>query len=761
MPKAFRWPMLLAVLIAGAAGVLFLGVQTYQEAPPIPTFTDSAGRPVLTREAVLRGQAVFQRKALMDYGSFFGDGAGRGPDYTAEALHQVALSMQAYYLPVDAGQADRDAVAARVRRELRENRYANGAVPLTSGQERAWRDLVGYYEDVFAGRGPHGFRPAGYLADPAEIRDLAGFFFWGAWVCAAERPGSGASYTHNWPYDPEAGNLPTPPVILWSVFGAMALAFGIGVVLYQRGMLDPYASADPLEPPATEARLALFRATPTQRWSFLLFGAAMALFGLQVLAGILTVHDFVGLTEVFGVDLQQWLPVTVTRGWHGQLALLWIAACWIAASIFLLPMISGEEPSGQKALVAALTVLLLAISAGAFAGIFAGPMGFLGDWWRLLGNQGWEFVELGRLWQGLLFVAFALWAVILWRGVQPALRGRDALSLPAWMPYTVASVLLFFCAGFVAGPDTNFVIADFWRWCVIHMWVEAFFEVFTTVVVTQAMVLMGLVAAKAASRVVLIASILFLGTGILGVSHNFYWNAKPVVSLALGSVFSTLQVLPLLLLTLEAWRFRQLPKEAVKRLDPRSPFALGEAFLFLLGVNFWNFLGAGVFGFLINLPIVNYYEHGTYLTVNHGHAALMGVYGNLSIAGLLFCARYLLSPRLWNAGLLRTAFWSMNLGLALTVVLDLFPAGVHQLNATIEHGLWYARSLPFVEGPTFQALTWMRLLGGALFVLGGVVPILAFTFTRLPAALRSGPVEPGGAWEEATPTGTLQRGGKT
>ncbi|MEI2652445.1 MAG: cbb3-type cytochrome c oxidase subunit I [Microthrixaceae bacterium] len=139
--------------------------------------------------------------------------------------------------------------------------------------------------------------------------------------------------------------------------------------------------------------------------------------------------------------------------------------------------------------------------------------------------------------------------------------------------------------------------------------------------------------------------------------------------------------MPLILLTLEAWQFRNAPHAAAGAGRPRrAAFGQPEAFLFLVGVNFWNFLGAGVFGFIINLPIVNYYEHGTYLTVNHGHAALMGVYGNLAIAAIFFCSRYLVAAERWDARLLRRAFWSLNLGLVLMVVIDLFPVGIAQLN---------------------------------------------------------------------------------
>jgi nitric oxide reductase subunit B len=253
--------------------------------------------------------------------------------------------------------------------------------------------------------------------------------------------------------------------------------------------------------------------------------------------------------------------------------------------------------------------------------------------------------------------------------------------------------------------------------------------------------MMGFVSHPAASRIVYLATLLFLGSGLLGISHNFYWNAKPVATLAIGGIFSTLQVVPLILLTLEAWQFRKLPEQAPR---PKSgvftnTFSQDETFLFLLGVNFWNFFGAGVFGFIINLPIVNYYEHSTYLTVNHGHAALMGVYGNLALAAILFCSRYLIVPKHWDRSLVRRAFWSINVGLALMVLIDLFPVGVQQFSIVLDRGLWAARSQEFIQGAYFQTLTWARIVGGALFVLGGVLPLAWFMTSRLGAVKPAAP----------------------
>jgi nitric oxide reductase subunit B len=343
-------------------------------------------------------------------------------------------------------------------------------------------------------------------------------------------------------------------------------------------------------------------------------------------------------------------------------------------------------------------------------------------------------MQIGRLYQYILYASFVLWGVIITRGVWPALKQRQTWSLPNWMVYAIAGMIFMFSASFVASPETNFVVADFWRWCTVHMWVEAFFELFTTIILACFLYLMGLVSHVVAARVVYLAAILFLGSGLIGISHNFYWNAKSIETIALGGVLSSLQVAPLVLLTVEAWRFREMPQLALKRLERTegsgATFGLAEPFLFLVGVNFWNFMGAGVLGFMINLPIVNYYQHGTYLTVNRGHAALMGVYGNLAVAAMLFCGRWVIGPNKWNPRMLRCSFWSMNVGLFLMVVMDLFPVGVHQLVAAMTKGYAFARSQEYITGAFFQQLTWLRGVGVVIFITGGVLPLVWFMVTR-------------------------------
>lgn len=732
------WLPLTVIVVVSLAGVGMIGYQTYYEAPPRPSFLDSQGGVVFSEEDIISGQIVFQKYALMNYGSMFGDGALRGPDFTAEALHQVHNSMVKFYRGRAFSTIEIAGIESMVQAENKRNRFEDGAntVQLTPSQVAATIELIDFYKNKFNPTSGEGsVTPHSYITDESELRNLAAFFFWGSWVCVVERPGEKYSYTHNWPFDPAAGNSPTPAVMIWTIIGSLGLIFGIGVVLFFYGRLEKLNDAvymDKSKPFMSVEGVESFVPTHSQKSTYKFFAVAILLFAIQVIAGILTVHDFVGFTKFFGYDLRSVLPITITRSWHVQLSVLWIAACWIGASLFVVPFVNPNEPKGQVAYINTIFILLVTLVGGSLIGMFMGPHGLLPNTWYWLGNQGWEFIELGKLWQAMLMLAFVVWALALIRAIKPVMKWKKPWALPNWLLYAVISVIVLLVSGFVATPRTNFVIADFWRWCVVHMWAEAFFEVFTTVLIGYFMVLMGLVSVGAATRVIYLATLLFLGSGLLGISHNFYWNGKPVATMALGSVFSTLQVIPLILLTLEAWRFRKLPSlvEGSEHLVSGTRFGLPDVFLFLLGVNFWNFFGAGVYGFIINLPIANYYEHGTYLTVNHGHMALMGVYGNLSIAGVLFCCRLLFHPASWNSTLIRRGFWSINIGLILMSFLDLFPAGVHQLNTVLTHGLWFARSEEYIGSSTFQSFTWLRIVGGGLFFVGGVVPLSWFVVSR-------------------------------
>jgi len=638
----------------------------------------------------------------------------------------------------DASDMESKIIREYIKKELKQNRYDSreNIVDLTEAQAYALTQLKVYYTDMFIDNNPEGsFPPKNYITSRAEIQDLSAFFFWGAWVCAVERPGSNFSYTHNWPFDPAAGNTPTSPVILWSVLGLLAFVLACGIVLFYIGQYNQLSNKffkTGSKELLTLDKVSQFRPTPTQKATYKFFAVAILLFALQVSCGIITINDFVNFLGFFGIYPSEVFPVNISRSWHLMLSLYWISTCWIASSIFILPILSKKEIRGQLTLINILFVMLFVMVGGSLVGMVLGPKGILGNWWYLFGHQGWEYVDFGRVFQILLMLIFILWGVVVYRGVRPALIKGKPWNLPNWIMYSVIGIPVLFISGFIGRPETNFVIADFWRWMVIHMWVEAFFEVFITIIVSYLMVLMGLVSRQAAIRVVYFATILFLGTGLLGISHNFYWNAKPVATMALGSVFSTLQFVPLILLTVEAWRFKNMPAIALNGVEHKDlgNFGFPEVFLFLIAVNFWNFFGAGVMGIIVNLPIMNYFEHGSYLTINHAHAALMGVYGNISLAALLFASRLLFKPNRWSEKLVKFSFWSINIGLMLMVVLDLFPAGAIQFKAIVDNGLWFARSSQFIDDGVFSSLTWLRGIGASVFFFGGVLPLTWFIVSR-------------------------------
>lgn len=769
------------------------------------TGVDASGKPVyqpvFTRANIEDGQLAFKRNMLMDYGSYLGDGGLRGPDFTAEALHLTTLYMHDYYkygpgkerIGIADPELRQTAIEAHVKKELKENRYQPdpadprnrllGKVVLTPAQAYAYRKLEQFYlqkftrepakkaeliavaqssyggsgeltKEVFATEFPtlavhgdpqyketgEGFKASHSLSD-TDIENLTAFFYRGGWIGVVQRPGSSYSYTHNWPYDPLAGNEPHGGLVFWSVIGTMVVILALGIIFYYYGKLDREAvleaQAARTPPLATGDAVNQFRPTPTQRATYKYFGVAALLFAVQILAGLLAISDFVNLFAYFGIadTMHQIMPLMISRGYHTQISVLWIAVCWFAATIWVLPLICRPEPAGQLAWVNGLFWMLVAVAVGGVVGMPLGVHGVMKNefLWLWFGTQGWEFFWLGRLYQYILYAAFVVWLVIVFRGLWPVLRQGQSWSLPNWIVYSIAGIIFMFTASFVAGPREDFVIGDFWRWCTIHMWVEAFFELFTTIIVAYFLYLMGFVSHKVAARVVYLSAVLFLGSGLIGISHNFYWNAKSIAAVALGATFSSLQVAPLVLLTAEAWRFRHMPDLTLKAMRKQSganvTFGLSEAFLFLIGVNFWNFVGAGVLGFMINLPIINYYEHGTYLTVAHGHAALFGVYGNLAIAAMIFCGRWLIGPDRWQPGLLRFSFWAMNIGMALMLVMHLFPLGVHQLLEVMEKGYAFGRSQAYIMSEPFQQMTWLRGVGTGVFLLG-LIPLVWFMVSR-------------------------------
>jgi nitric oxide reductase subunit B len=464
--------------------------------------------------------------------------------------------------------------------------------------------------------------------------------------------------------------------------------------------------------------------TPAQNACAWFFFIMAALFVVQTLLGGATEHYRADLQTFFGIDLGRLLPFNVVRTWHLQLSLFWVVTSFLAAGIFLVPMIAGREPRGQKLLVYGLLGALVIVVVGSLLGEFGGIQGLIRNPW--FGHQGFEYLDLGRFWQVLLSIGLGFWVVILYRGLSKRLSLERVGNLPWLFFFSALSIPAFYAVGLLAHPGEHFTTTDFWRFWVVHLWVEDFLELFTTILVAYIFVLLGVVHERTALRMVYLDLILYSAGGIVGSMHHVYFSGEPALHMALGAFFSAAEVIPLTFLTLEAWSFLQLG--TVQNAKAKTPFPHYWAVMFLAAVGFWNFLGAGVFGFLINLPIVSYYEIGTALTANHAHASMMGVYGMLSIGLALFCLRYIIPQKYWSDKAARIGFWSLNLGLAWMVFATLFPLGILQLYHSISVSYYDARTLNYIGSRANSILEWLRMPGDIVFILGGTLPILYLCF---------------------------------
>jgi nitric oxide reductase subunit B len=713
------WVQAAALVVLFGFFVLgLLAYRTYVAGAPIPRQVIAEdGSGVFSGEDVLRGQRIFLRAGLMEYGSIFGHGAYLGPDFTADYLRRAALSAKDQY-----ARAGERSPSESVASDFKANRYdpGTGVLRFSAAQARAFQEAKSHYASFFARPSTETGLSLKGLSGPEDVHALTSFFAWSAWAASAARPGEDYSYTNNWPPEPLVRNQPTAATLIYSMLSLAALLGGAGLLFAAFGRYDflGWHGRD-------EQRLRWrgpdeVRLTPGQRacaWFFLVMAL---LFLAQVLVGGASQHYRAEISNFFGIDLSRILPYNLARTWHVQLAIFWVATSFLAAGIFMAPLVAGHEPRHQHVLAYGLLGALAVVVAGSLAGELSGIHGFTKSAW--FGNQGFEYLDLGRFWQVLLSVGLLAWAAILFRGLRGRLRGEHPGNMPWLFFFGALAIPAFYAVGLLARSDQSFTTTDFWRFWVVHLWVEDFLELFTTIMVAYIFVLLGVVAEVVALRLVYLDIILYSAGGVIGTMHHVYFSGAPVEHMALGAVFSAAEVIPLTFLTLESWSFLRLGGRQTAG-APR-PFPHRWAMMFLVAVGFWNFVGAGIFGFLINLPIVSYYEIGTALTANHGHAAMMGVYGMLAVGLSLFGLRYLIPEERWSDRAAKVSFWCLNLGLAWMVFVTLFPLGLLQLFESVGHGYYEARTLKFLVNPTNRVLEWLRFPGDAVFIGGGVLPLL-------------------------------------
>lgn len=715
-----------ATVAASFLVLIIFGVEIYRTAPPFPTkIVVSDGEVLYEGQDIKDGQNVWQSMGGQTVGSIWGHGAYIAPDWNADYLHRETEMLLELFAQKD-GKTYKDLpedeqakYLIQLRKELRTNTYdaASGVITFSPERAQVARALADYYTKLFMDdpsmdhvRKSYAI-PKGAIKDPARMAQMNAFFTWTTWVCSTNRPGSDVTYTNNWPYEPVIGNKPSTSLQMWSGFSVLMLLFGVGLLVYYHASNKEKEENDRL--PASDPMRGL-KPTPSMRATLKYIWIVSLLILVQMVAGVITAHYGVEGGGFFGLPLDLILPQAISRSWHVQLAIFWIATSWLATGLYIAPAVSGQEPKYQRLGVNVLFIALLIVVLGSLAGQWFGVMQKLGLVENFyFGHQGYEYLELGRFWQALLLVGLFLWLFLMVRALLPALRRRDE-SRHLLVLFVLASIAIagFYGAGLMYGRQTHMAIAEYWRWWVVHLWVEGFFEVFATVVAAFLFSRMGLLRLKVASVSVLFSTIIFLAGGILGTFHHLYFSATPTAVLALGATFSALEIVPLVLIGYEAYHNYSLSRSTPWIKAYKWPI------YYFIAMCFWNFLGAGIFGFAINPPIALYYIQGLNTTAVHGHAALFGVYGILGIGLILFVLRGLYPDREWNDKLLGWSFWLINIGLLVMLVGSLLPIGILQAVESIQNGYWSARSMEFMQTDTMQAIRWLRVPGDSLLAIG-------------------------------------------
>ncbi|MBT2639045.1 cbb3-type cytochrome c oxidase subunit I [Bacillus sp. ISL-39] len=728
--------VLIITLLLSFTVLLTGGYWIFKDMAPRPLeVTNEKGEVILTKESIMGGQAVFQKYGLMDYGTVLGHGSYMGPDYTAEALKIYTDGMHDFKSQEKYGKGfkaltgdEQTIIRDTVMKEMRENRYVpdTDKLVLTDAQIYGHEKVREFYHTIFTEGDQWGLKPGliqekhmpdgerAWVSKGDQIEQIADFFFWTAWLSSTERPEDDITYTNNWPYYEDAGNTMSFSAIWWSGASVTILILFVGLILfvfyrYHLGMQEAYTAGN--FPKIDLRKLPL---TSSQLKTGKYFAVVSVLFFVQAMFGALLAHYYIEPDSFFGMKwVHDILPFNITKGFHLQLAIFWIATAWLGMGIFIAPLVGGHEPKRQGILVDILFWALVVLVAGSMIGQWLGANGYLGNNWFLLGHQGWEYLELGRIWQFILATGMLIWLFIVFRGIKSGLkRESDKGGLIHLLFYSAIAVPAFYFFAFMINPGTHYTFADYWRWWIIHLWVEGIFEVFAVVVIGFLMVQMKLVTKKSTIKALYFQLILLMGAGVIGIGHHYYYNGSSEVWIALGSVFSALEVIPLTLLILEAYEQYKMMR------DGGVDFPYKGTFWFLISVAIWNLVGAGVLGFLINLPAVSFLEHGQFLTPAHGHAAMMGVYGMFAGAVLIYSLRNIVKPEKWNDRWVKFIVIMLNAGLAGMVFLSLLPVGYLQLKEAYFNGYAASRSSQFLQRETVEMLLTLRAIPDTIFLIG-------------------------------------------
>jgi nitric oxide reductase subunit B len=712
------------IAIFMVAALIYFTANLQKEVPPIPKEVKSeSGEVLYTYDDVVEGKGYFQEFDLMDWGTMLGMGAYMGPDFTTEFFHHRAEYLYDYYGQQMYGKPaanltdiERGAVKERVKEDFhKQTKLLENGVTYTDASAAAYKNNVKLLTDMLV-NGDKERAFAGGVILPEEAVKIAAVVDWSQMVASSIRPGTEGkvdeerTWSNNWPKEPLVDQdllYNNHIVSLWEFLLLWTLTIVVIFLSYE--YLFKKDKNEKLEPALKVT--SLFK---SQKKLLKYIPIVSLLFVIQLFLGAYLAHLYADPTQDF-VFSQSLLPFNVIRSMHTQLAILWVAVGWLVGGLLIAPWVANKDHKFPW-LVDVLWIALVVVALGSLVGLYMGATGQMRDVWFWLGNEGRELLNLGRVWDIGLVVGLVFWFLLIITLIKKSATNNPLVGTIIWSAFAIATLYI---AGMMPIHKVmpNFTVDDYYRWWVIHLWVELTFELFAAGVIAFMTVSLGLISQKTAERVMFFELFLIMMSGTLGVGHHYFWQGLDEYWIAIGGIFSALEPLPLALMIVEAWKNQREQKAE----GTKNPFS--TPFMWIAGSAALNWIGAGFFGMIINTPTISYYSHGTYLIMPHGHIALLGAFGYISIAFLYMTSRAnaMANGWEWNEKLSKTGFWLLTIGVVLYAIPTLI-IGLEQTKIAAEMGYYYTRTREALD--LVHGWMWFRILPDSMMLLGGVIVFL-------------------------------------
>ncbi|GAB1359669.1 cbb3-type cytochrome c oxidase subunit I [Porphyromonadaceae bacterium] len=698
--------------------LIYYTANLQKEVPPIPKEVKSeSGQLLYTYDDVVEGKAFFQQFDLTDWGSMLGMGAYIGPDFTTDFVHYRAKFLYDFYgmelygkKNVELTEVERGAVKERVKQDFKkQTTLLEQTTVYTDASAAAYKANQQYIIGLLVDGDPErGWR--GGIIRPEEAAKIAAFVDWGQLVASSYRPGTERTWSNNWPAEPlidQDLTFNSHKISLWEFLILWTLTIVVIYLSYE--YLFKKEEGDTLEPAIKVT--SLFR---SQKKLLKYIPIVAGLFVVQLFLGGYLAHLYADPAKDFIVS-QDMLPFNVIRSMHTQIAILWVAVGWLVGGLLIAPWVANRDHK-YPWLIDVLWSALLVVAVGSIIGLYMGATGQLRETWFWLGNEGRELINLGRVWDIGLVIGLVFWFLLIISLIRKAATNNPIVSTIIWSAFAIATLYM---AGMMPLHKImpNYTVDDYYRWWVIHLWVELTFELFAAGVIAFFTVSLGLISHKVAVKVMFFELFLISLSGTLGVGHHYFWQGLDEYWIAIGGIFSALEPLPLALMIIEAMKNKR------EKLYSGEQFDFGIPFMWIAGSAVLNWIGAGFLGMMINTPTISYYSHGTYLIMPHGHVALLGAFGYISIAFLYMTSRSnaLANGYIWTDKWSKIGFWTLTIG-ALLYAIPTYMVGIHQTEVAMESGYFFARLRETIE--PMKGWLWIRMVPDGMMVLGGVIVFL-------------------------------------